>query len=95
MSGGSTTPSFARLHSEAAFAYIGSPERPKGGKTMGVPKVDPDLCTGCGICEDICPDVFEIGDDGLSHVIDPNACEDSSCCEEAVDECPEGAITIE
>ncbi|MBN1320939.1 MAG: 4Fe-4S binding protein, partial [Thermoleophilia bacterium] len=28
---------------------------------MGVPKVDPDLCTGCGICEDICPDVFEVG----------------------------------
>ena len=64
-------------------------------ETMGVPKVDPDLCTGCGICEDICPDVFEIGDDGISHVIDPNACEDAGCCEEAADECPEGAITIE
>ena len=50
---------------------------------MGVPKVDPDLCTGCGICEDICPDVFEVADDGLSHVIDPNACEDAGCCEEA------------
>jgi ferredoxin len=64
-------------------------------ENMGVPKVDPDLCTGCGICEDICPDVFEIADDGLSHVIDPNACEDAGCCEEAADECPEGAITIE
>jgi ferredoxin len=53
---------------------------------MGVPKVDPDLCTGCGICEDICPDVFEVADDGLSHVIDPNACEDAGCCEEAADE---------
>ena len=62
---------------------------------MSIPKVDPDLCTGCGICEDICPDVFEIGDDGLSHVIDPNACEDAGCCGEAADECPEGAITIE
>lgn len=62
---------------------------------MGVPKVDADLCTGCGICEDICPDVFEIGDDGISHVIDPNACEDAGCCEEAADECPEGAIILE
>ncbi len=35
---------------------------------MGVPKVDPDLCTGCGICEDVCPDVFEVGDDGISRV---------------------------
>ncbi|MBN1321292.1 MAG: ferredoxin, partial [Thermoleophilia bacterium] len=57
--------------------------------------VDPDLCTGCGICEDICPDVFEVGDDGVCHVIDPNACEDAGCCEEAADECPEGAISIE
>jgi ferredoxin len=78
-----------------AFAYIGSLVVPKGGIEMGVPKVDPDLCTGCGICEDICPDVFEIGDDGISHVIDPNACEDAGCCEEAADECPEGAITLE
>lgn len=61
---------------------------------MGVPKVDPDLCTGCGICEDVCPEVFQIGDDGLSHVIDPGACQATGCCEEAVDECPEGAITL-
>lgn len=64
-------------------------------RTMATPKVDPDLCTGCGICEDICPDVFEVGDDGLSHVIDASACDDDDCCEEAADECPEGAITIE
>ena len=37
----------------------------------------------------------EIGDDGICHVIDPNACEDAGCCEEAADECPEGAISIE
>jgi ferredoxin len=82
------------LHSTPAFAYIAPLEILKE-ETMGVPKVDPDLCTGCGICEDICPDVFEVADDGLSHVIDPNACEDAGCCEEAADECPEGAITIE
>jgi ferredoxin len=83
------------LNYSHAFAYIGSLVVPKGGFEMGVPKVDPDLCTGCGICEDICPDVFEIGDDGISHVIDPNACDDAGCCEEAADECPEGAITLE
>jgi len=61
---------------------------------MAIPRVDPELCTGCGICEDICPDVFEIGDDAISQVIDADACEDADCCEEAVDECPEGAITM-
>ena len=83
------------LHSTRGFAYIAPLGSLNRRIIMGVPKVDPDLCTGCGICEDICPDVFEIGDDGLSHVIDPNACEDAGCCEEAADECPEGAITIE
>jgi ferredoxin len=27
--------------------------------------IDQDLCTGDGICSDICPDVFEPRDDGL------------------------------
>jgi len=68
---------------------------PNRRNRMATPKVDPDLCTGCGICEDICPDVFEVQDDGLSHVIDPNACDDADCCEEAIDECPEAAINME
>ena len=28
-----------------------------------------DLCIGCGLCSDLCPDIFELGDDGLVHVI--------------------------
>ncbi|GAH99283.1 unnamed protein product, partial [marine sediment metagenome] len=24
--------------------------------------VDKDLCTGCGLCEDTCPEVFEVKD---------------------------------
>ena len=30
--------------------------------------IDPDLCTGDGICEEICPDVFEGSDSGIYHV---------------------------
>ncbi len=61
------------------------------------PVVDETLCIGCGTCEEICPDVFQVGDDGLSHVIaaDPvAACADVGCCEEAAEECPVDAISI-
>ena len=63
--------------------------------TAGTPEIDLALCTGCGICADICPDVFEIGDDGFSHVIEEALCDEAGCCLEAADECPEGAISIE
>jgi ferredoxin len=58
------------------------------------PVVDAELCSGCGLCETICPDVFELGDDGLSHVIDGSHCDQAGCCEEAAESCPEEAITL-
>ena len=36
-----------------------------------VPYVDPDLCTGCELCVDTCPDVFKMNDEGLAEVSDP------------------------
>ena len=30
--------------------------------------IDQDLCTGDGLCEEICPDVFPLLDDGLAFV---------------------------
>jgi len=30
--------------------------------------IDQDLCTGDGLCEEICPDVFALLDDGLAYV---------------------------
>ena len=30
--------------------------------------IDPDLCTGDGICVEICPKVFFMHDDGLAYV---------------------------
>ncbi len=56
--------------------------------------IDEDTCTGCGTCEDICPEVFKLGDDGIAHVI--GDCEEFiDCCKEAEESCPVGAITIE
>ena len=35
-------------------------------------KVNRDNCIGCGACEAICPEVFNLDDDGLSTVICDN-----------------------
>jgi ferredoxin len=32
--------------------------------------IDQDLCTGDGLCEQICPEVFRLDGDGLSYVYD-------------------------
>lgn len=59
------------------------------------PVVDHDLCIGCELCTEICPDVFEMGDDDLAHVKDVDGCQKAGCCEEAAQECPVDAINIE
>lgn len=59
------------------------------------PKVDPNLCIGCGLCSSICPDVFELGSDGLAHVKNPDGCQtNATCCQEAADSCPVNAISL-
>lgn len=52
--------------------------------------VDEDVCIGAGQCEMIAPAIFEVGDDGISHVIGP--VEDEDQARQAVDNCPSGAI---
>ena len=62
---------------------------------MAKPEVDEDLCIGCGICEQTCPAVFELGDDGTAKVkADAEDCDDAGCCEEAAEQCPVDAITV-
>jgi len=34
--------------------------------------IDQDLCVGNGICEELCPDVFELVDGGIAYVRDGN-----------------------
>ena len=54
--------------------------------------VDDSLCTGCGLCASNCPDVFEIGDDNIAHVISDNC---GGCnLNEIADQCPVNAITV-
>lgn len=52
-----------------------------------------DDCISCGMCINMCPDVFDYGQDGLSTVIgNPDDCPDK--VEAAADVCPTNAIEV-
>ncbi len=58
--------------------------------------VDPDLCTGCELCVDTCPEVFEMNDDDLAvTIVDTVPADAEDTAQEATDDCPSEAITIE
>ena len=56
-------------------------------------KVNPDVCIGCGACQAIAPDVFEINDDGIAQEISEEVkeefVEDATVAKEG---CPVNAI---
>ena len=55
-----------------------------------------DRCNGCGPCVDLCPEVFEFGDDDLAQVkVDVVPVEAEATCREAAANCPVDAIQIE
>ena len=59
------------------------------------PEIDHSICIGDGICADICPEVFEMRDDNLAHVINEDpATELQDRVRESADACPTGAIII-
>lgn len=60
-----------------------------------IASVDKDTCIACGLCPSICPEVFEMEDDGKAGVtVDtvPEGQEDSA--KEAEDSCPVNAISV-
>jgi len=56
--------------------------------------VDEDACTGCGLCEDTCPEVFEV-DDIASVQKDAKLADFEDEIKEAVEDCPTEAIHFE
>jgi ferredoxin len=54
--------------------------------------VDKDLCVGCGLCSQVCSDVFEMAADDKADVID-GADLSADCVQDAIDQCPVAAIT--
>lgn len=57
--------------------------------------VDKETCIGCGLCPSICPEVFEMDDDGKAKAIADSVPE--KCVDEAKDaesSCPVNAISV-
>ncbi|MBR3523762.1 MAG: ferredoxin [Bacilli bacterium] len=57
--------------------------------------VDKNVCIGCGACQAICPDVFEIEDDGLAAATNEATDANIEEAKDAAQGCPVGAITEE
>ncbi|MGB9907866.1 ferredoxin [Methanothermobacter tenebrarum] len=64
-------------------------------------ELDRTMCVSCGTCIDICPEVFEFTNDGLSSIKDVEISDlqklemdDPLCTEDAMENCPSGAIKV-
>ncbi len=58
--------------------------------------VDREACISCGLCESLCPDVFELDEESISVVIVDEVPEDyESCAVEAQEQCPTNAIKVD
>ncbi|MCM8800912.1 MAG: ferredoxin [Candidatus Omnitrophica bacterium] len=54
--------------------------------------VDASACVGCGLCEQSCPEVFELQGDGIAHV-KTQVCGIHNL-KEIAEQCPVNAIKI-
>lgn len=57
--------------------------------------VDSNLCTGCGLCCDTCPAVFELQDGVAVVTVEEVPPEAEDACRDAATSCPVEAIRIE
>lgn len=59
---------------------------------MGKVSIDSATCVGCGLCEQSCPEVFEVQGDGIAHL------KTQSCSihnlKEVADQCPVTSIKV-
>lgn len=54
--------------------------------------VDTSTCVGCGLCEQSCPEVFQVQGDGIAHV-KAEICSLHNL-QEVADQCPVTAIKV-
>ena len=53
--------------------------------------IDRPACTGCYICVEVCPDVFDLDEDAVAIVTNQRG-DDRESIQEAIDACPESCI---
>ncbi|MFN4226753.1 MAG: ferredoxin [Candidatus Ratteibacteria bacterium] len=58
-------------------------------------RIDENLCTGCGLCVDICSEVFEMGETVSKVKLNNIPSELEEKVKEAAESCPVEAIIIE
>lgn len=56
--------------------------------------VDPDICIGCTLCAQTCPEVFKMDGDKAAAYLEPVPEQLKDSCEKAAEECPVSAIKI-
>jgi ferredoxin len=56
-------------------------------------KINRSLCTGCAECVGLAPEVFQLGADNVSLVVDPEG-DDDEMILDAARACPVDAITL-
>ncbi len=52
-------------------------------------------CTACGLCVDLCPDVYQMGDEFAEVIANPIPADFETLAQQAADECPVEAIIVE
>lgn len=58
-------------------------------------KVDPEICIGCTLCVQTCPEVFKMEQDKAVAYVSTAPKEVEDRCKQAADDCPVTAIIIE
>ncbi|UXA06121.1 ferredoxin [Mycobacterium sp. SMC-2] len=58
--------------------------------------IDLTKCSGMGLCELAAPSIFEVGEDGQTHLIaEPVSDDDAAAVDEAVRNCPTMALSFQ
>ena len=57
-------------------------------------RIDKEACVGCGLCADMCPDVFAMEEDKAVVSAQPSNDQQAACGREAADQCPVSAILV-